>query len=71
MTIDESLYPPHTRQEFVLALDAELATRVQSLSEPPHTSSECWGSMRSCVVEAAAWAALGVIIWIATLMYFT
>ncbi|EJZ22727.1 hypothetical protein NE852_31075 (plasmid) [Rhizobium sp. Pop5] len=55
---------------FEVALDAELARRIQSLEEAPHIDSECYAPTRACFVEATSWAILGVAIWIATLFYF-
>lgn len=66
----EQTYPSHAPDGFAIALDSELAKRIRSLGEHPHTSSECFSSTRPCFVEAAFFAALGVAVWIATLMYF-
>ena len=66
----ERAYPPEARERFEAALDAELAKRIQSLGEPPHTDSECYAPTRACFVEATSWGLLGVAIWIATLFYF-
>ncbi|WP_026622228.1 erythromycin esterase-like protein (plasmid) [Ensifer sp. WSM1721] len=65
----ERVYPPDTRERFEAALDAELSRRIQSLGESPHTASECCAPTRACFVEAASWGVLGVVIWVATLMY--
>jgi hypothetical protein len=65
----ERAHAPEARG-FEVALDAELAKRIQSLQEPPHIDSECYAPTRACFVEATSWGLLGVAIWIATLFYF-
>ncbi|MFB2601180.1 hypothetical protein ACE04B_03820 [Rhizobium phaseoli] len=65
----ERAHAPEARG-FEVALDAELAKRIQSLQEPPHIDSECYAPTRACFVEATSWGLLGVAIWIATRFYF-
>ena len=67
----EHAYPPGSREGFAAALDTELALRVNSLGEEQHLASDCCAPTRASVVEAGLWAALGAVIWVATLAWFS
>jgi hypothetical protein len=45
-------------------LNADLERRLRALDEPPHATSECMQTSRPIFIEALAWIAGALIIWI-------
>jgi hypothetical protein len=45
-------------------LNADLERRLRALNEPPHATSECMHTSRPIFIEALAWIAGALIIWI-------
>lgn len=67
----EHTYPAGSREGFAAALDTELALRVNSLGEEQHLASECFAPTRPSIAEACLWAAVGGVIWVFTLAWFS
>lgn len=50
------------------SLNKDLLMQLVEMSGGEHAASECWSSAKSTINEAIYWIALGVILWIATLL---
>lgn len=50
------------------SLNKDLLIQLEEMCNGEHSTSECWSSAKSTINEAVYWIALGVILWISTLL---
>jgi hypothetical protein len=50
-------------------LNADLERRLRALEEPPHATSECMQSTDSILLEALAWTAGAVLLWVVAVFW--
>ena len=58
-----------SRESLDAGQSVELRRRLRALEEPPHSTSECFGSTRSVLRQGLLWVAAAAGVWVATVIF--